>query len=477
MASYITNSLHSDFLTDTYIGSKPGIPSKYVDADNLSVNTYRNFTTNLHYTGKLDTNGTLLTSDLDYVRITNRGESNYYNYYTDLATGQTVKDFLYTSTPNAYNIYSGKIDLSLPLDQLSKLELGVKASRVNSDNNYPFYFNNNNNLVLDPTRSNHFKYLESIYAGYLNWNWTISKTFNAQSGLRVEHTSSNGNSITLDKRTIRKYTNFFPSIFLQQKISDNYGINYSYSRRLSRPNYGQLNPFRAYRDPYTWYEGNTGLRPQYTNSFSITQVIKKVYSLAFNYQLYKDVVAEIPILHVADTTTVYTFGNVSKGLNAGITAVAPFRIMKKWDSQNTIVISYNKYETETNLGNVVNDQFFAMLQSNHTILLPRDFRMELNILLRSPAASGLYHMAPMHRIDIAFKKSFLNKKLDLTTNVYDIFKTFRYYWTTDIGGQVNEFDQYFRIRTVGISLRYNFSKGQKVEQKRRSGTPEELNRT
>jgi hypothetical protein len=118
-----------------------------------------------------------------------------------------------------------------------------------------------------------------------------------------------------------------------------------------------------------------------------------------------------------------------------------------------------------------------MLQSNHTILLPKEIRMELNVLLRGPAASGLYHMAPMHRVDVAFKKSFLNKKLDLTTNVTDVFKTFRYYWTTDIGGQVNEFDQYFRIRAVGVSLRYNFSKGQKVENKRRTNTVEELNRT
>jgi hypothetical protein len=246
---------------------------------------------------------------------------------------------------------------------------------------------------------------------------------------------------------------------------------------LSRPNYGQLNPFRAYRDPYTWYEGNTALRPQYTNSFSITQVFRKVYTLAMNFQKYKDAFAEIPILHVADTTTVYTYGNVSKGLNVGITAAAPLKFMKKWDSQNSLVVSYNKYETETNLGNVVNDQLFVMLQSNHTILLPRDFRMELNILLRGPAASGLYHMAPMHRIDVAFKKSLFKKKLDLTANVFDVFKTFRYYWTTDIGGQVNEFDQYFRIRAVGISLRYNFSKGQKVEQKRKSNTPEEVNRT
>jgi hypothetical protein len=286
-----------------------------------------------------------------------------------------------------------------------------------------------------------------------------------------------GNSITLDSLSPRVFTNLFPSVFLQHKVNDNYGINYSYSRRLSRPNYGQLNPFRAYRDPYTYYEGNTGLRPQYTNSFSLAQVFKKIYTVTLNYQLYKDAFAEIPILRVEDTTTVYTHGNISEGVNAGVTAVAPFKIMKKWDSQNTLIVSYNKYETETNLGNVVNDQLFAMLQSNHTILLPKAIRMELNVLLRGPAASGLYHMAPMHRVDVAFKKSFLNKKLDLTTNVTDVFKTFRYYWTTDIGGQVNEFDQYFRIRAVGVSLRYNFSKGQKVENKRRTNTVEEVNRT
>jgi hypothetical protein len=103
--------------------------------------------------------------------------------------------------------------------------------------------------------------------------------------------------------------------------------------------------------------------------------------------------------------------------------------------------------------------------------------MELNVLLRGPAANGLYIMAPMHRLDVAFKKSLLDKKLDFTLNAVDVFKTFRYLWTTDIGGQVNDFDQYFRVRTIGVSLRYNFSKGQKVEQKRRSGSVEEVNRT
>ena len=81
----------------------------------------------------------------------------------------------------------------------------------------------------------------------------------------------------------------------------------------------------------------------------------------------------------------------------------------------------------------------------------------------------------MHRVDIAFRKSFFQKKLDLTANVNDVFKGFRFLWTTDINGNINEFDQYFRFRTIGLSLRYNFSKGQKVDIKRRS-TVEEVNR-
>jgi hypothetical protein len=67
--------------------------------------------------------------------------------------------------------------------------------------------------------------------------------------------------------------------------------------------------------------------------------------------------------------------------------------------------------------------------------------------------------------------------MDLTLNANDIFKGFRYFWTTDINGNVNEFDQYFRFRTIGATIRYNFSKGQKVDTKRRNNNLEEVNRT
>jgi hypothetical protein len=130
----------------------------------------------------------------------------------------------------------------------------------------------------------------------------------------------------------------------------------------------------------------------------------------------------------------------------------------------------------SNYGQVVNQQVLFMVQSNHTVQLPKSVRMELNLLYRGPSASGLYHMAAMNRVDLAFRKSFLNKKFDLSVNANDLFKGYRFLWTTDIGGNVNEFDQYFRFRNIGMSLRFNFSKGQKVEERRRT-TVEELNRT
>lgn len=475
LANYTRNSAEQDFLTNTYIGSLPKQPSQFIVADNISFNKHRNFTGNLHYSGKLDTLGTTLSADFDYVNIKNRGEAFLNNYFRNLVTTQQTQDILYNNTPNGYDIRSARIDFSHPLKNNHKIEIGGRASRILSDNDFRFYFNNGP-LVLDPSRTNYFIYEEKIYAGYMNWNGPLSKKLTMQAGLRTEHTNSFGNSLTNGIQTKRKYTDFFPSVFLQQKVTENYGINYSYSRRLTRPNYGNLNPFRAYRDPYTWYEGNTQLRPQYTHSFSIAQMFKKIYNVTLSYQRSKDVMAEIPILYVDDTLTVYTTGNVSTGHSAGMTAIAPLKLAKKWDTQNTMVLSYNKFSMNSNNGLIVNDQLFFMIQSNHTILLPKEIRMEMNLLFRGPAASGLYHMASMHRVDLAFKRSFMNKKLDLTVNANDIFKGFRYLWSTDINGNVNEFDQYFRFRTIGFSLRYNFSKGQKVNLKQRNAI-EELNRT
>jgi hypothetical protein len=474
MASYNTNTGESEFLTDTYIGAQPKSPSQFIAADNFTKNTYSNFTTNLHYGGKLDTVGTLLSADLDYVRITNRGYSNFYNYFTNLGNGNKTQDFLYTDNPNGYDVYSGKIDFTRPLKKGQRMEAGGRVSKVVSDNDNRFYFNNGS-LVPDATRTNHFKYREAIYAAYINWTGALSKKLSVQTGLRMEHTSSEGNLLTTNQVTPREYTNLFPTLLLQQKVSDNYGINYSITRRINRPNYGFLNPFRAYRDPYTYYEGNPYLRPSYSNVVSVTNVIQKRYIITFNYESRDDVVSELPYLDVPKAVTVYTQANFSKSRNVGMTAFAPLKIMKKWDTQNTAVLSYNKFFLNTDTSRQTNAQLFYSITSNHTILLPKALRMELGLIYRGPAASGLYKQAAMTKVDVAFKRTFAKKKLEAAVNANDIFKGVRLIWKANLGNNISNFDQYLRERKITFSLRYTFSKGVKVEERKRTAV-DEVNR-
>jgi len=304
VGSYFTNTLHETFFTDTYIGNQPQQPVRYIDADNSSHNRFDVGSANVHYVGTFDTLGTRLSTDFDYARIRNRGRSDFNNYFTDLESGAKTSDILYNDITGGFDIYSGKVDLALPLAHKKvKLETGVKASRVLSSNAGRFYDNNGPEPVLDSTRTNLFDYAENIYAAYANANWKASDNWTLQGGLRAERTASVGTSITEHDVTKRDFTDLFPSVFVQQRVSDNYQINYGYSRRINRPDYGNLNPARIYRDPYTWYRGNPFLRPDYTHDFTLAQTVKKIYHVTLEYQAIRDMIAEVPVRDVANATT------------------------------------------------------------------------------------------------------------------------------------------------------------------------------
>lgn len=174
-----------------------------------------NYTLNLHYKRKLDTLGSSVSADLDWVKIRCRGEGYFYNYYEDLSSSQPVReDFLYTHTPSGYDIYSGKVDYAKVFGNNNKLEVGAKANKVASDNDSRFYFNNSGEKEPDPGRSNHFLHDETILAAYVNWNSKLSEKFNVQAGIRAENTSSKGECLTAGEINEREYIQLFPSLFL-----------------------------------------------------------------------------------------------------------------------------------------------------------------------------------------------------------------------------------------------------------------------
>lgn len=458
---------------NTYLRHANPQKDLYVNAANVSKTRYSNSALNLHYLGKLDTLGTTLSADVDYVRLKSDDKASFLNKFDSLGSVSPVsEDLLLSENPTSYDIYSARTDFTMLFDKAGKLEMGAKVSHVVSDNDLRFYTTADMVKHLDESRSNHFVYKENIYAAYANYAAQLGGKWKLQGGLRAEQTVAEGRSVTLSQSTDRKYVDLFPSLFVQHSVNDAYQISYSYSRGIIRPRYETLNPFMFYLDPYTLVEGNPYLKPQYTHSFSLTQSYRQRYNLVLGYSLTKDFVAEVPVQISADQVTILQQQNVDDMESASATLVAPVRVSARWEVSSNATLLYQSYAQKRDDQVLQNEQVTVLAQTNHQILLPADVRMEMNACYQGPVAYGLYKLEANWWVDAGLKRSFMNEKLDLSLSVTDIFKTKKIAGNTTISGNAITSKQYNGTQSFRINLRYRFNRGEKFETKKR---PVDLN--
>ncbi|WP_162426598.1 outer membrane beta-barrel family protein [Pontibacter pudoricolor] len=432
---------------------------------------------NLHYLGKVDTLGTTLSADFDYVRLYSQSNATFVNRLDSLGIPAGVSIYrLKYDNPNNYDIYAAKTDLSKTIGKAGKLELGAKASRVISDNELKFYGEMDGEMQPDDKRSNHFIYEENILAAYASFSTAISSKLSIQAGLRAEQTFAEGNSITMRQKTNRDYLDLFPTLFVQHSVNDNYQVSYSYSRRVNRPQYSALNPFIFYIDPYSWVVGNPYLKPQYTNAFSVTQTISQRYNIIVGYAVTKDFITEIPQQNAADKTTYFQQQNVEDTKSFNATFIVPVQVLPVWQMNNTATVLYQKFTKALDQQLQANQQFTFMLQSNHAVQMPKDVKLEVSAGYQGPMAYGLYHVDANWGIDAALKRSFMDDKLDVSLGLTDIFKTRRVAGTINIDGNKIVADQYRGTQSFKINLRYRFNKGNEFKLGKRSVNLDEVNR-
>jgi len=130
----------------------------------------------------------------------------------------------------------------------------------------------------------------------------------------------------------KNYTNLFPSVFLSYTFSPDYNMGFNVSRRLDRPNYKQLNPFKFFLDPSTYKEGNPYLNPQFSWNFEWNHNFHRNYNLSFSYSATIDNITEVigPVEGL-DRITVQTDQNLDRFENYSISGSANIDILKKWN--------------------------------------------------------------------------------------------------------------------------------------------------
>ncbi len=463
---------------NTLIGKSFTQADSSLIANSTQKEKYKNLSYNLNYKSILDSAGSEISADLDYSRFNGKDIARYENDYL-FANGDRMRplNIIRNSTPTQIDIKAFKIDYNVSLSKTIKLEAGVKSSWVKTDNNLQAEEFINNAWQNDIRRSNQFIYDENVNAAYTNINKQFKNT-SVQIGLRLEQTNSTGNLITNNDVVERSYLDLFPTFFVQQTLSKNNQVGFSYSRRIDRPSYDALNPFVYYLDQYTYNKGNPFLKPQYTHNFEVSYTLMQKYLLSLNYSRVNDVITQVLLPDEEKKALYQTNANLAKNVTYGANLNVPIKFAKWWDMNNNLNVFHLSFEAPDLAGQALKTgktSFQYKMQNSFTIV--KGFTAELSGNYESPLDYGTLSIGSRYFIDMGLSKSLLNKKATLKLAMSDVFNTNDQNITSAYPGLKYDLYQKNDTQMGRISFTYRFGKNEIKPARRRSiGTEAEQGR-
>jgi iron complex outermembrane receptor protein len=480
-SGFLSKSINNNSTVSSIIPDSLGTVISILNATNQidGGNTNLNFNLNYRYDNAA---GVTLNADADYALFRIFNDSYQPNDYLDPETGNLQFSKIYTSSaPTDIDMATLKVDYERPLFK-GTFAAGAKSTYVLTDNVYDFYNVDNGESVLDITRSNQFTYTENVNAAYLNYQAKIKK-FAFQAGLRAEQTNSIGDLIayvpTDNRKVERHYLNFFPSGGVTYDLNPKNALSLTYSRRIDRPQYQNLNPFEFKLDELSYMKGNPFLKPQYTNNVELSHTFNYTLNTSVSYAYTTDFFTEV--IGTSDTVagaSYLTTLNVGTRAIATISVSYPFNVTKWW-STYTNVSAYNSHQKgEVDNGGTIDiSRNSASIFHQTNFKLPKDFSIQLSGFYNSPGIWGAYFRTrKFWGMDVGAQKRLFQGRGNLKVSVSDIFFTMQ--WG---GSQISDDLQMYgrggwESRQLKVNFSYLFGNKAVKARKRETGLEDEKGR-
>lgn len=450
-------------------------------AYNKEKEKFKNGGINLNYRYDIDTLGTKLTTDFDYLRYSTETNQRFNNTIYQPDNSISNQDELLGKLPSKIDIYSFKTDYSHPLKNNGAFETGYKISISNTDNIADY------RDVIDgvPTpnydTSNHFQYKEIINAAYINYNTTY-KRFTFQTGIRLENTYSKGNQLgNIEKPASqfkKSYTNLFPTIYVQYKL-DSIGNNQlvaNFGKRINRPYFQDLNPFISPLDKFTFYGGNPYLNPSFAYNYELSYRYKSLFSTTISYGNTKDDINET--IEINEGIYYSRPGNIGKSEYYSINFTSDIVFYKWWKANFYSEITYSKFKSKLYTEDLNSSGTFWYFSANNSFTFSKNWSGEIGGNYQTDVVSSQFTLGARGGINLGVKTKILDGKGSLKFAVNDIFYgqintgTINNLKLTD-ATWVNKPDSRF----AALTFTYSFGKVFKTkEQHEASGADSEKNR-
>lgn len=387
LATYDDNNWKMDARNTSNIFTN-GTKDTAILITNDEVNHWTNYTANINLQHNYSDNEKL-TVNGDYVYYKDNNPNHYLYSYFD-GGGNFIYDQNSKSdkhTPLSFWVLS--IDYSKNISKKILWEAGVKGTISRFTNGVSVARKIQDNWETDEDLSNSDELKENISAAYTSFNIAVNEKINVKAGLRYEYTNSNLSSTDAKNIVDRHYGNLFPSFFISRKLDENNALNFSYSRRITRPTFNDMAPFVIFLDPYTFFSGNPALKPTFADALKTDYVFKKiVVSLSYTYE--KDPITQFtPKVDSVSNRQTLVSENQKSNQTASIVLSLPVKINSWWNMQNTITGTWQKlrgiYE-----GEQITVQYKSVsINSIQSFKLPKDFSAELSGFYTSPGLFGI----------------------------------------------------------------------------------------
>ena len=429
----------------------------------------------LNYKKQLGEKGATLAALINYIDYTdNQTQSVNTRYFSAQNTLLNTNAFNTIPTQNS-QIYTGQLDYVGSLSSFS-ITSGVKYSGINSSSKQEFSIANGS-INQDAILNDNFDYNEDIYALYFSFEKEWEK-WSLKAGLRGEYTDANGNSRTLGVVNTQEYLELFPTFYILNNPSDNHSFGFDYSRRIDRPRFQSLNPYRYFLNENNFLEGDPNIQPAIGNKVKFSYTYKNKLTFNLYYDHIENAIARLPFQNNQDLTL--------RGLNTNLNFERQYSLdiiysefVTNWmwmSIYSSFFNMKNEFKALEDTSNVQQEINSMLLQTQNYFILDSSgtFTSTVTLDFLSNYLLGSYtYDNPQFAVNFDLQKTFLDGRLALTFSSEDIFNTKNIRTTSQYRNQNNSFLAMPEFQTIRVGVRYKFGNFKLNDNSRSTNATEE----
>lgn len=437
--------------------------------------TTENHALNGHFTTKIDSLGKNISVDIDYFNFNNDSERPYTYRVFEKQTqspksSQTYKN---TSKQSIQNV-SSKINVDWPT-KILHLTFGGKISFSKTHSDIGGFNLKEGIFKKDMKQTDTFQYKENIQAAYVSLEKELKK-WKFKAGLRMEATQTEGNSFTLHQVNKNDYIKLFPTVYVTYTPQEYHSFSANYSRRISRPGYASLNPFRIYDNPNAYTEGNPFLQPSFTDTWELSHLYKDNLYSAFSIYRITDDRQQFTLTDPKEKIERTVRKNFIDGWDFDLEQYYTVRLGKWLESSLTYLVNYGVYKSS--LPQTIQRRegwsFYAAVNNSFYFNAHKTLSGSLNVWYDSPQVDGVDKVSESYNVDVGLRADIFKKKWRVSLVATDIFRSNINTISSYYKGIKQRYRNYYDQQTVRLSVRYRF--GKKLKSKKREFSNEEERR-